>query len=182
MANTSLFQGLTGRQGTPTGGSIRGLVVAAFGTTKRGGPNTRAAAEHFGVSQRTVQRWIAGEDRKQRNKPRADRFSELRMRARQAASTKKGRARALTESRSRFSTRKSARMTTHGVQGPASGGKGYARPRTVTLELGPADIDALFDAYETGGDKGAQEWLERHHSMNYVPDWHFESIDRISLQ
>jgi hypothetical protein len=182
MANFSLFQGLTGRQGTPTGGSVRDMIVAAFGTTKRGGPNTRAAAEQLGVSQRSVQRWLAGENRQQRNKPRADHLSTLRTKARQSATTKKGRKAALDSSRSRFSNRKSARLTTHGMQGPEGGGKGYARQRAVTIELSGDDIDAMFDAYEQRGDAGVTEWLERHHSDHYVPGWTFENIDRIGLE
>ena len=51
MPNLSIFQGLTGRKGSPTGGNVRDMIIGAFGTTKRGGPNTRAAAESLGVSQ-----------------------------------------------------------------------------------------------------------------------------------
>lgn len=182
MPNLSLFQGLTGRQGTPTGGGVKDLIIAAFGTTKRGGPDTRAAAEHLGVSQRSVQRWIAGENRKQRNAPRADRLSALRTTARQAATTRTGRKAALSDARARFATRKTARLTTYGVQGPLAAGKSYSRLRPVTLELGSADIDALFDAYERGGDKAVQAWMSDHFSENYVPDWGFERIDKISLQ
>lgn len=182
MPNLSIFQGLTGRKGTPTGGSVRDMLVAAFGTTKRGGPNTRAAAESLNVSQRSVQRWIAGEDRQQRNKPRADHLSNLRTKARQSATTKKGRKSSLDSSRSRFAGRKSARLTTYGMQGPEGGGKGYSRLRGVTLELGADDIDAMFDAYEKSGDAGVTEWLEQHHSATYVPGWTFDSIDRIGLE
>ena len=34
-----------------------------FGANARGGPDTRAAAKGLGVSQRTVQRWLHGQDR-----------------------------------------------------------------------------------------------------------------------
>ncbi|UQN31787.1 hypothetical protein [Brachybacterium kimchii] len=182
MPNLNIFQGLTGRQGSPTGGSVRSMIVAAFGTTSRGGPNTRAAAQELGVSQRSVQRWIAGEDRKQRSKPRADHLSTLRTSARQAATTKKGRKASLDKARSRFANRKSARLTTHGMQGPEGGGTGYSRQRTVTVELGANDIDAMFDAYEKGGDAAVTQWLEQHHSANYVPGWTFEGIDTIGIE
>lgn len=182
MPNLNIFQGLTGRKGAPTGGNVRDMIVAAFGTTKRGGPNTRAAAEQLGVSQRSVQRWIAGENRKQRHAPRSDHLSTLRTKARQSATTKKGRKTSLDGARARFSGRKSARLTTYGMQGPEGGGKGYSRQRGVTLELDADDIDAMFDSYEKGGDAGVTQWLEQHHSNNYVPGWTFENIDRIGLE
>lgn len=181
MPNLSIFQGLTGRPGATTGGSVRDMVISAFGTNKRGGPNTRAAAEQLGVSQRSVQRWIAGEDRKQRNAPRSDRLSTLRIKARQAATTKKGRKASLDQSRARFAGRKSAKLTTHGLQGPEGGGKGYTRMRTVSVELSGTDVDAMFDAYERGGDAAVTQWLEQHHSANYVPGWTFESIQSLKV-
>ncbi|MGO2045791.1 MAG: hypothetical protein ACTH2X_00970 [Brachybacterium tyrofermentans] len=181
MANLNIFRGLTGRQGAPTGGSVRDMIVSAYGTTKRGGPNTRAAAESLGVSQRSVQRWIAGENRKQRNAPRSDHLSTLRTKARQAATTKKGRKSSLGDARARFAGRKSAKLTTHALQGPEGGGKGYSRVRTVSVELGGNDVDAMFDAYERGGDAAVTDWLQQYHSANYVPGWTFESIDRIGL-
>lgn len=180
MPNVNIFKGLTGRAGSPTG-SVRDMLTSAFGTNARGGPNTRAAASELGVSQRTVQRWIAGENRKQRNAPRADHLSTLRTKARQSTTTKKGRKAALDQSRSRFASRKSAKLTTHGLQGPEGGGKGYSRMRTVSLELSGTDIDAMFDAYEKGGDKAVTQWLEQHHSANYVPGWTFENIDHIKI-
>lgn len=181
MPNLSIFQGLTGRQGSPTGGSVRDMIIGAFGTTKRGGPNTRAAAEALGVSQRSVQRWIAGKDRKQRNAPRSDHLSNLRVKARQAVSTKKGRKASLDQSRQRFAGRKSTKLTTHGLQGPEGGGKGYSRVRTVSIELSSGDLDAMFDAYERGGDSAVTDWLQQHHSANYVPGWTFENIQHIKL-
>lgn len=36
----------------------RSMITRLFGKGPRGGPNTRAAAEALGVSQRTVQKWI----------------------------------------------------------------------------------------------------------------------------
>lgn len=182
MPNASIFKGLTGRDGSTHGGSVRELLTAAYGTNKRGGPDTRAAAESLGVSQRSVQRWLAGENRKERHKPRGDHLSTLRTKARQAATTKKGRKDSLARSRNRFTGRKHAKLTTHGLQGPQGGGKGYSRVRTVTIDLGGQDLDAMFDAYEKGGDKAVTDWLQEHHSENYVPGWTFENIDRIGIE
>lgn len=47
----------TGQQGATIGQQIGHL----YGTTSRGQPDTRTAAEALGVSQRTVQRWIAAD-------------------------------------------------------------------------------------------------------------------------
>lgn len=41
-------------------GRLRFVLILTFGLNSRGGPNTRAAAETLGVSQRTVQRWLRG--------------------------------------------------------------------------------------------------------------------------
>lgn len=43
-------------------GRLRFVLALLSGTTPRGGPDTRAAAELFGVSQRSVQRWLRGAD------------------------------------------------------------------------------------------------------------------------
>lgn len=47
----------TGQQGATVGQQIGHL----YGTTGRGQPNTRGAADALGVSQRTVQRWVAAD-------------------------------------------------------------------------------------------------------------------------
>lgn len=96
-------------------------------------------------------------------------------------STKKGRKASLDQSRQRFAGRKSTKLTTHGLQGPEGGGKGYSRVRTVSIELSGGDVDAMFDAYERGGDSAVTDWLQQHHSANYVPGWTFENIDHLRL-
>ncbi len=47
--------------------SPRTMITRLFGKGARGGPNTKAAAEALGVSQRTVQKWIR--DRRVPNSP-----------------------------------------------------------------------------------------------------------------
>ena len=66
---SSLFRGLTGRQGADVSGKagtspdLRGMLLAAYGPGARGGVNTAAAAQDLGVSRRTVERWVAPEGR-----------------------------------------------------------------------------------------------------------------------
>lgn len=71
------------------------------------------------------------------------------------------------------STQESAKLTALGLQGPEGGGKGYSRVRTVIIELSGGDVDAMFDAYERGGDSAVTDWLQQHHSANYVLGWTF---------
>ena len=176
MPNVSIFAGLTGRDGNPTGSDLRSLVIAAFGTNKRGGPDTRKAAQKLGVSQRTVQRWLAGENRKERAKPRKDNLSKLKVRARQASTTKRGRTEAIQQRKAMFANRSSVKISVNGMQGPAIGGREYARPRQVTLDLTGDQANMLFDAYSEGGENQFQGLLSQHFSDNYVDSWEFQSI------
>lgn len=178
---TALFQGLTGRAGTPGAGTVRDMLTAAFGTTSRGRLDTRSAAEGMGVSQRTIQRWVADESRKERSKPRPSHLSALKVRARQAASTKKGRRQASSETRQRFAQRKNVKLSIAGNQGPAVGGKDYSRKRTTTLDISDQDVQSLLDAYEQGGDKAAQSYIENLYGDRYVEGWSFNDMDQVSL-
>lgn len=58
-AAAELFEAFTGDQADVD--DISDAITELYGTNSRGGPNTREAAEQLGVSQRTVQRWIKGE-------------------------------------------------------------------------------------------------------------------------
>src|SRR5664279_1619399 len=84
-----LFASLTGREGDVSGqptGDVPAMLTAAYGPGPRGGVHTRAAAADLGVSQRTVQRWVAGEGH-QRNRPAPEHLRTLARKARQAATT-----------------------------------------------------------------------------------------------
>lgn len=181
MPDLALFRGLTGRAGNPTG-SIKEMLIAAYGSNKPGRPDTRKAAQDLGVSQRTVQRWIAGEDRKQRNKPKADSLSKVRIRARQAATTKKGRKAAVQKARENLSNRKAVQLSIYAMQGPKTGGKDYSRLRSTSIQVSGDEVEAMFDAYERGGDKAVTQWLETQYSGSYVPDWGLADIRDMKLQ
>lgn len=177
-----LFAALTGRPEAVTGAGadVTGLLQAAFGTGARGRVNTRAAAAELGVSQRTVQRWIAGEGR-QRNRPRADHLKSLRTKARQAASTQRGRRQAIASTRQSARSRYGARLNIKGVMGPSRAGTDYLRDRRILLQMTPEAVEGLLDAYEQGGDRGLVTWLEGYADREYLEDWTFGTITDFSL-
>lgn len=176
----AFFRALTGQGGADVqGGSLKGMLLAAFGGSKkdRDRPDTAAAAKGLGVSQRTVQRWLAGEGH-QRQLPRPTTMKKLTTRARQAASTRAGRARALADARHQL-TRRGFQIRISGVQGPQPG-PDYMRPRTTGMNLDDPQLAAGFlDAWERGGDAGAQRYLID--QQVYYDTWAFESIDDIAI-
>jgi hypothetical protein len=178
----TLFSAVTGRAGDVSGTSddVRGMLEAAFGPGPRGGVNTRAAAKELGVSQRTVQRWLAAEGR-QRSRPRIDHLKDLTKRARQAATTKQGRRGALSPARKDSMSRYGAKLVVRGQQGPRRAGRDYIRYRRTDLVLDPADVEALRDAYEAGGDKAFMGWMENHFDQNYVDGWAFSRIESLDF-
>lgn len=185
MASSKFFSAVTGRQSADisgsTSGSVSGMLLAAFGPSKRNTakPDTAAAAKSLGVSQRTVQRWIAAENR-QHQRPRADTLSKLAKKARQAASTKAGRRRAVAQSLGGKAPR-GMRLSLTGVQGP--GDPSYDRLRTVNFDLDdPALSQAFLNAYADGGDKGAVTWLEQNADETYNMDgWHIGQVDEVGI-
>lgn len=181
----ALFSGLTGRGGDVSGrpdGDLRTLLQTAFGEGRRpGGVDTRAAAEGLGVTQRTVQRWLAGAGR-QSHGASPEHMKAIARKARQAASTQAGRRAATAAVRQGPLPRTGARLTVRGMQGPMRSGSDYRRTRAVDFDLEPGDVDGLLSAYERGGDRAAVGWLEGHADATYVADWSFESIDDLSLR
>lgn len=182
----SLFGGLTGRRDTDVSGrpdgDLRRLLQTAFGEGRRpGGVDTRAAAEGLGVTQRTVQRWLAGQDRQSHGASPVH-MKAIAAKARQAASTQAGRRAATAPVRQGRLSRNGARLTVRGKQGPMRAGNDYRRVRAVDFDLQPRDVDGLLSAYEQEGDKGAVRWLEKHADETYVADWSFESIQDLNLR
>lgn len=172
-----LFAAVTGRGGDVTGtGSVADMLRATYGETRRGGVNTRAAAENLGVSQRTVQRWIAGA-----NRPSAAHQRDITGNARRTATTQRGRRAALSGPRRSSLSRNGARLNIAGAQGPSLDGKDYKRRRAVTLTLDPAAAQAMLDSYERRGDRGLVTWLEGYADEAYVSGWSFDSIDDITV-
>ena len=63
------------------------------------------------------------------------------------------------------------RLTIDGYQGP----KGYPRIRVITLDLPPDQVEAMWSAYEAGGQKALLEWVNGR-GDEYVQGW---SVDRL---
>lgn len=180
-----VFSALTGRRNADVSGSsrgdLRGQLVAAFGSSKRDAskPDTAAAAKGLGVSQRTVQRWLAPSS-KQHQKPKAETLKKLTTRARQAATTKTGRARALAQTLTAKGVPPAMRFTVAGNQGTEPQ---YHRPRTVNFDLDdPQHAQAFIDAYVDGGEQGALDYLAKNADEIYgVPGWSFGDVTNVDL-
>ncbi len=170
----ALFTALTGNAGAQVSGTssdVRGMLSTVYGTVRNGQPavDTREAAKRLGVSQRTVQRWIKGE-----NAPAPERLKTIQKKSRQAATTKRGRARAVKRATtsSKFVT-EGVRVRVAGDQGPA----GYSRDRSAAQKLSPEEYQELLEAFAEGGEAGALEFLQSVMSEKYVDNWQFNRVN-----
>lgn len=177
----TLFGALTGRSGDVTGrrdGDLRAMLQAAYGEGQRpGSVNTRAAAQALGVDIRSVQRWVRGT-----NGASPEHRKTIAKKAKQAASTQRGRRAAAAAVRRGPLARNGARLSIRGAQGPSRAGEDYRRFRKVDLLLGPGDVDGMLSAYEQGGDRAVVSWMEGHFDREYVADWGFDSITEMELR
>lgn len=181
----ALFTALTGRTGDVAGdpaGDVVGMLMAVGGPSARtrSGIDLTAAGRALGVSRRTVERWVRAAATGQGQRPSPGHARALARRARQAATTKAGRRAALAGSAARQAVAQGARLSITGVQGPIS--RDYMRQRVTTLDLDPADADAMLTAWENGGDKGFLAWASSHWDQQYVDDWRFGDVDAVSLE
>lgn len=154
--------------------SIRRLVQRSGGT--------RQAAARFGVSQRTVQRWVAknAAARGRPNPASADRIREA-ARAERRADVQRAAA-----------GRRAARMRTTGATLKVAGtggpdGSDENRYRRLDLELTGDQVDELYGAIAAGDDEAREtlngfyaDWLEREQS-GATHTWAWTDIDDLSL-
>lgn len=184
----TLFTALTGRQADVSGkadGDLRGMLMAVGGSSRRtkSGIDLSKAAKSLGVSRRTVERWVKTDETGAGQRPSPMHAKSLASRARQAATTKAGRRAALAGSTTRQAiASRGARLSITGLQGPRASGRDYMRKRTVSLELDPADAEAMMNAWENGGEKGFMSWATGHWDNEYVPDWKFEDVDGVDIE
>lgn len=172
----TMFSALTGRPAAGRGDSIRAQLITAFGASRRDPdrPDTAAAAKALGVSQRSVQRWVAG----QGISPQHTRAVSTR--ARQAMSTKRGRARAIAAGGSgRPPGRSGQGLIIGGVQGVKSSIADNYRDRETAVRLSDEDLAGLQAAWVEHGDTGAAAWMHQHWDSHYVSGWHFSEIDDV---
>lgn len=169
----AMFSAITGTKGaavTGTSADVRGMLTAVYGTTRHGKDviDTREAAKRLGVSQRTVQRWLAGQ-----NKPAEDHLKKLQTKSRQSATTKRGRARAVKRAiAAKKIQAEGVRVRVGGTQGP----QGYQRDRNSAQKLSPEEYQGLLDAYAAGGDDGALNYLQAVYGEKYVDNWKFDQV------
>lgn len=141
----------TGRRGAPVSAPAQTRYVLR--DTYKG--STKAMAADYGVSQRTVQRWLAGE--------------------RNPARSAKGRrvARAVAEIRERRAARHAKAAARRGqtprvrIKGQIGPSPGAAEPdtetrrrRTISRDLTPEQTSALIDAYRARDDRAVQAALQ----------------------
>jgi len=182
----SAFSGNTGDVSGSTDADVHGMLMAIGGPGKtKSGIDLTAAANELGVTRRTVERWVttAGE----RNKLRGANLSKVVAKSRQAATTQKGRRRAVARIRNTggpggsSTARYGSKITLKGTQGPAAAGKDYLRDRSISLQLDPESAQGMFDAYAEGGDKGFVGWMEGYAGDTYVDGWSIGSIDSFQI-
>lgn len=175
---SSLFTALTGRPTADGGGrDVNSQLITAFGASPRdpSRADTAAAAKSLGVSQRSVQRWIAGQGISAKHR------GTVARRARQAMTTKRGRARVLaqTAGAGRPPGRKGQGLFVGGVQGVTSSVIDNYRDRETGVVLSDADLEDMRQTWVEHGDEGAAAWLHQHWDSHYVGGWHFTEIDDI---
>lgn len=188
----TLFTGLTGRTDTNPGvdpDDILGMLRTVGGRSTRthSGIDLTRAARALGVSRRTLERWVRTEQTGIGQRPSPGHRRTLQTRARQTATTRAGRRAALAPARaSAAAVSRGAKLTISGMQGPIS--KDYMRDRLTYSDLTPEQLQAAFDAYERGGDKGFMAWVGGHWEdrgdgqPGYMEDWRFGQITRIGFE
>lgn len=135
--------------------------------------STAEAAKALGVSQRTVQRWLKGV-----HNPKQTVMNNLKKKARQAVTTKRGRQQTVRRART------SQRIPTGGVKISITGFQGpsdYPRDRTIQQKLTPEEYENFRSAWAMGGDVAAREYLEAVLSEKYVDDWKIGNITSMSM-
>lgn len=180
-----LFRWLTGRGDVPVdnGRDIRGMLLAAGGPSDRtrSGIDLTAAAKKLGVSRRTVERWHRTAQTGQGQRPSPAHLKSLAKAARQAATTRAGRAQWLASVRADPKFAGGAFVTIDALQGPGDSEGEWMRDRKITHTLSRVDLEELWDAYERGGDRGVGGWIDQR-GEEYLSGWQTGAIGSITVQ
>lgn len=176
-----VFAAITGREGDVSGqeaDDLRGMMLTVGGTSSRtaSGINHRKVARRLGVSVRTVERWVKSSLEGSGQRPSKAHYKKLRTMSRQAASTKRGRARETAAVRQRLS--RGGKLVITANQGPHS--SDYMRVRTVSEDLSPADIENMLNAWENGGEAGFHQWAQGRLN-DYVDGWRIGDVDELAV-
>jgi transcriptional regulator with XRE-family HTH domain len=179
-----MFLWLTGRTDVDVdgGGDLRGMLLAAGGPSNRtkSGIDLTAAASKLGVSRRTVERWHRSAATGQGQRPSPAHMKSLTKAARRAATTKAGRAQWVSAARADQRYTNGARLVVDAYQGPGDSEGEHMRDRAVTHMLDRDQLEAMWSAYEQGGDKGMQAWLSGT-GESYLDGWRTGEIYDISV-
>lgn len=174
-----MFSFLTGRNGVgAASGDLDAQLISAFGASRRdtSRPDTAAAAKKLGVSQRSVQRWLAG------GGVRGDHREKIQRTARQAMTTKRGRARALRDSAKAGGAKRPRGRTgikLGGRQGVTSDLEVNYRARECTVGITDADVEAMQNIWVNHGEQGAAAFLQSHYDEHYAAGWHIQEVESL---
>lgn len=171
-------EGLTGRS---TKAAALSQMVSELGGAK-------AVADLVGRSVRSVQRWVAG-----KQKPKADAATALQAAHQTHTDRPDYRRSQLPPSRATRMRRHGARIRATLIGGPTNDSPGASiKARHVTWDLSPAAMDALIEAWVTGGDDAARETLDEVLYAEYIEQgeydrggknigWQTESLSSITF-
>lgn len=132
--------------------TAQSMVQDLFGTSVRGGPNTRAAAETLGVSQRTVQRWI----KTGKLPTRSDAAERLQNNHQAWKATPEARQSAISPLRDARLRNKGTSMVFYGTIQIS----GDRRRRGMTVDLTGQQMNRILDAALANDDALAHQELE----------------------
>jgi hypothetical protein len=127
------------------------MVRDVYGVSRRGTPDTRAAAQQLGVSQRTVQRWL--KEGMPRRSPAADALAQRHRGWRDSAAGR----------RARLSTRRESRLRNKGTSMLFYGKVRISadeRRRGTTVTIDGERMGRMLDAALAGNDQLALAELE----------------------
>lgn len=137
----------TGQQGATIGQQVANL----YGTTSRGRPDTRAAAAALGVSQRTVQRWVAQDRAPDRGA--GQQLTSQHQTWRDTAAGRQG----------QIDAQRDAQLRQRGTVIRFTGRIRISsddKHRTTSLVITGEEMAAILDAAQNGDDAGAHQALE----------------------
>lgn len=149
MAKT-LWEALS-RKAKPVSVSPRERITDLYGTDPRGRPNTRAAAEDLGVSQRTIQRWLKAD--REPSSPAGRQLTHQHQSWRSSAAGRAG----------QINSRREARLRKSGTTIQYKGLIAISadrRKRNTSVLLTGEQMSTILDATQAGDDDAALSALE----------------------
>ncbi|WP_432571947.1 hypothetical protein [Kineococcus sp. SYSU DK005] len=158
---------------------VRSMLLDAYGPSRRDPerPDLSSAAQDLGMSTRQLQRWVRGETTPQPGNPR---LQKLARRARAATGSRAGRRRALGRHPAP-PPEGPVGVRVGGVQGVLSSNDDQYRDRVTETSMSAQEFAELQRVWVEHGHRGAVDFLHAHFDRTYVTNWHFESIDTLTL-